>query len=148
MTCAVLASMVMALTAGCARPYHEASWPDLVTARQQDAIDRGWMPEFLPEAATDVHQRNEPAADAGIVVASLPEGVAIPECTGDSTEPVPLDAAWFPIDLTGFDDPTSCPDGWTMVRDDTTIALWHVGVTTSPTVTTTSFTGPAPSPTP
>lgn len=112
------------LVAGCARPYHEASWPDLVTARQQDAIERGWVPEFLPEAATDVRQRNEPATGARIVVASLPTDVAVPECSGTSSDPVPLDATWFPADP---GEPTGCPDGWTMARSDATVALWNLG---------------------
>lgn len=120
----IAALVAMIVLNGCARPYHEASWPDLVAARQQDAIDRGWVPEFLPEAATDVRQRNEPSTGARIVAATLAPHVAIPECSGTSPDPVPLDAAWFPAEPGS---PTSCPDGWTMARSDATVALWNIG---------------------
>jgi len=119
------ACLVVGLAAGaCAQQYHEASWPDLVTARQQDAIDREWVPAFLPEAARDIRQRNEPATGARIVVATLPDDVAVPECDGQSDEPVPLDASWLPDDP---GDALACEDGWTLARNGDQVTLWNVG---------------------
>lgn len=112
------------LLGGCAQQFHEAAWPDLVTARQQDAIDREWVPAFLPEAARDIRQRNEPSTGARIVVATLPDDVAVPECAGSSDEPVPLDATWVPTD---HGDAQACEDGWTLARNGDIATMWHVG---------------------
>lgn len=117
--------------AGCAQQFHEVQWPDLVTARQQDAIDRGWVPEFLPEDATDVRMRTESAAGTVVVVANLAQDVALPECDGASTVPVPSAPEWFP---TGdVDDAASCGDGWHAARSGSTVALWHVPEPATPT---------------
>lgn len=120
----MVAVLVAVLLAGCAQATHEAAWPDLVTARQQGAIERGWIPAFLPEATRDIRQRNEPATGARIAVARLPADVAIPECEGPSDAAPALDAEWFPA-MRG--EPVACEDGWTIARTDDTIALWHVG---------------------
>lgn len=115
---------VALVVGGCAQQYHEASWSDLVTARQQDAIERGWLPAFLPEDATDIRQRNEPSSGVRIAVATLPATVDLPECAGTSPDPVPLRADWFPSEP---GDPMACADGWTAARAGDVVALWHTG---------------------
>lgn len=124
-------SVVVALTAvvsltGCARQTHEAAWPDLVTARQQDAIDREWLPAFLPEQARDIRQRNEPSTGARIAIATIPTdaGVEIPECNGQSTTVPPLNAEWFP---TQRGDALTCEDGWMLARNGARVSMWNVG---------------------
>lgn len=120
LTVAVVAA---SLLAGCAQQSHEAAWPDLVTARQQDAIDRGWVPEFLPEDATDVRMRIDTGDDSVVVLAVLPGDVALPACDGASDTPVPGAPEWFPADL---DQARSCGDGWHAARTARQVALWHV----------------------
>ncbi len=121
----VACGVVLGLALGaCAQQYHEASWPDMVTARQQDAVDREWVPAFLPEAARDIRQRNEPSTGARIVVATLPDDVAVPECTDPSDEPVPLDAAWLPSER---GDALACQDGWTLARNGDVVTMWNIG---------------------
>lgn len=120
----LLCTAVAVSVVACAQQTHEASWPDLVTARQQDAIDREWIPAFLPEATRDIRQRNEPATGARIVVARLAPDVAIPECTGPATTTPPLEASWLPA-MRGT--PQACADGWTVARNDDVLTAWHVG---------------------
>lgn len=120
----LLCAAVVLPVLACAQATHEASWPDLVTARQQDAIDREWIPAFLPEAARDIRQRNEPATGARIVVARLAADVPVPECEGPSDTAPPLEASWLPA-LRGT--AQACADGWTVARNDDVLTAWHVG---------------------
>lgn len=124
---AVVAVVATTALSACARDTHGADWPDLVTARQQDAIDRGWIPEFLPEAARDLRQLNDPETGAGIVVASMAPDVDIPECGGQAPEPVapPLEASWWPEPV--IEEAVTCQDGWMLHRDGEQLALWNPG---------------------
>jgi hypothetical protein len=124
---AAVAVVAVVAMAGCARDTHTAAWPDLVTARQQDAIERGWIPAFLPEDARDLRQRNDPESGAGIVVATMPADVALPECGGDAPVPAapPLDAPWWPE--VAVQDAAPCRDGWFLHRTGDRLALWTTG---------------------
>lgn len=122
------AATVAAVLAACAQPLHDAAWDDLVTARQQDAIDRGWVPEWLPEAATDLVEVDRPSTGAVVLRATLDDDVAIDACTpsddlADRPEDLVPDAdpAWEP-DSQGLR--LACDDGWSAVRADNTIWAW------------------------
>lgn len=128
----VLALLAVLLVAGCAQDLHTASWPDLVTARQQDAIDRGWVPEWLPEAASDVRQVNRPATGAAVVRASLPGEELMDACTVTDDVGVRPDLVdwWQPADG-GLR--LLCDGDWWAVRADDTIWAWKVGSGPEPT---------------
>lgn len=122
-----LAALALVVLAGCAQQRHEAAWDDLVTARQQDAIDRGWVPEWLPEAATDVVEADRPSTAEVVMRATLPDDVPVDACSPDEDLPEP------PRDLAPSDGPwepepqglrLACEDGWSAIRADDTIWAW------------------------
>lgn len=118
----VVAGLLVA-GAGCAQDLHEGSWDTLVDARQQDAVDRGWVPEWLPEAATDVVEVNRPRTGEVVLRAHLPDDVAIDACT--TTEDVsirPELADWWQPADDGLR--LTCDDGWWLVRADDTAWAW------------------------
>lgn len=121
---AVVALCLLALVA-CQRDRYETSYDDFVTARQQDAVDRGWIPEFLPEEATDLREVHTP--DDALVVATLPGGILPDVCRNVEEVDMPaLDAPWAPPPEMGR--AVRC-GGWEGRLDGTTLLLWSDGTT-------------------
>jgi hypothetical protein len=121
---AVAAVAALALT-GCARDRYSTVYPDLVTARQQDAVDRGWIPEQLPEAAVDLRELHAPAEDWAVVRATLPDGAMPDGCVeteGDVGDP-PSTPDWVPAGVADRGVPVAC-GVWAGTLDDETLVLW------------------------
>lgn len=125
----LVAATVLALAlAGCARGRYESSYDDVVQARQRDAVERGWIPDFLPESTEDLHEVHDPRSRQHVVRGTLTEGQLPGAC--EEVEVVgtpPLDASWLPSVLEGAGQPVRCGawDG-TVERGATrpTIVLW------------------------
>lgn len=115
--------------AGCAQQLHDAAWDDLVTARQQDAIDREWVPEWMPEAATDLVEQNHPESGEVVLVARLPAADPLDACTPtDRDLPGPdLSPDWWQPALDGI--AYTCDDDWSLLRDGDTLWTWTLGDT-------------------
>lgn len=47
--------LVMLLAIGCSEN-KDTFYPDINTARKAGAIDRGWLPEIMPESSRDIHE--------------------------------------------------------------------------------------------
>ncbi len=45
--------------AGCHSDRHESFYPSLADARRDGAIDRGWIPDFLPESSRSIHELHD-----------------------------------------------------------------------------------------
>lgn len=127
MSGSVVAALVSLALLGCAQEVHEAAWDDLVTARQQDAIERGWVPEWLPEAATDLVERNHPESGEVVLRATLPSDVWLEECTPTDTEPArpKLSPDWWEPGTDGV--PHECDGGWSILRDGDVLWAWTLG---------------------
>lgn len=159
---AAVTGVAIAVTlAACAQDTHEATWDDLVTARQQDAIDRGWVPDWLPESATDLAEVDRPATGEVVLRATVPADAELDVCSPPGSAPdsptdsptvtgTPPDVA----DLAEWWDPPpdqdvlACPGGWWMVRSDGTLWAWTNGApatSPSPTDATASTAGSATS---
>lgn len=124
---ALLATALAAglLSTGCALDRYSTSYDDFVSARQQDAVDRGWIPAMLPEDATDLREVHAPAEDLAVAQATLPEGVLPDECTettADVGAPV-LDAAWVDDDVVAQGTAVQC-EVWSGRVYGDTIVLW------------------------
>lgn len=112
------------LLTGCARERYATSYDTFVEARQQDAVDRGWIPAMLPEEATELHEVHAPADDLAVVRATIPGGI-LPEGCRETTDEVgepPLAADWVPEDLRGGT--TVACDVWVGRLDGRTLVLW------------------------
>lgn len=119
----VVALVAVALT-GCARERYETSYPDLVTARQRDAIERGWIPEFLPEATTDLRELHDPQTRQHVVRGTLAEEDLPEEC--EEVEVVgtpPLSPSWLPSGAGSVGTPLRC-GSWDGTIEDSTLVLW------------------------
>ena len=119
-------ALVIALVGtACARDTYSTSYPDLVTARQQDALDRGWIPSGLPEEATDLREAHDPSADTAVMRATLPGGIVPDDCTETTADiggPA-LDPDWVPDDVATRGMPVAC-GVWSGTIDGRTIVLW------------------------
>ena len=74
--------------AACQVGTYEVQYEDAVAARQQEAIERGWVPEWLPEDTTDIHQIHDPATGARVLTATLATPDAIDQhCPIDADAP-------------------------------------------------------------
>lgn len=92
----VTALFALAVT-GCARERYASSYDDMIQAEQRDAVERGWIPEFLPESTTDLREVHDPRTRQHVVRGTLTEGQLPDAC--DEVEVVgtpPLDADWLP----------------------------------------------------
>lgn len=124
-TALAVALVTALLGTACARDTYSTSYPDLVTARQQDALDRGWIPSMLPEEATDLREVHDPSADTAVASATLPGGILPDGCTettADIGRPA-LEASWVPDDVAARGTPVAC-GVWTGTVDGRTIVLW------------------------
>ena len=125
----LVATTVLALAvAGCARDRYESSYGDFVQARQRDAVERGWIPDFLPESTEDLREVHDPRSRQHVVRGTLTAGELPDAC--EEVEVVgtpPLDASWLPSVLDGAGRPVRCGawDG-TVERgtSEPTIVLW------------------------
>lgn len=121
----VMAVVVALALTGCARERYATSYEDFVSARQQDAVDRGWIPDVLPEEATDLREIHAPGEDLAVVRATLPGGGTPDDCTqttNDIGAPA-LSADWIPEDVAATGTPVQCGI-WSGTIDGTTIVLW------------------------
>lgn len=124
-TLVVTALAAVLLLTGCAQDRYSTSYDDFVAARQQDAVDRGWIPAMLPEEAIDLREVHAPADDLAVARATLPGGV-LPEGCTETTADVGapgLEAEWLPDGVAGRGIPVRC-GVWTGVLDGRTIVLW------------------------
>lgn len=122
---ASLLGAVAVAVSGCAQDLHQGAWDDLVSARQQDAIDRGWVPDWLPEAATDLVQVNRPMTGEVVVRADLPADEWLDGCNPvDERTTAPDLADWWQPPASG--DPLACPGDCPEPPDDGPCGeTWH-----------------------
>lgn len=125
MRAVVMAAVVALALTGCARERYSTSYDDFISARQQDAVDRGWIPDVLPEEATDLKEVHVPGEDLAVVRATLPGGIVPDGCTqttNDIGAPA-VSADWVPDDVASRGTPVQCGI-WSGTIDGTTIVLW------------------------
>jgi len=114
---------------GCARDQYTTTYADTITARQQGAVERGWIPDWLPEDATNLREIHRPRTGAAVVRATLPGGLLPDACfTVEDVAPPPLRPRWIG-DLRGT--PVRC-DGWEGRLDRAVLVVWMSNQQDSP----------------
>lgn len=121
---AATVALLALVLAGCALDRYESSYPTFVAARQQDAVDRGWIPDLLPEESTDLREVHDIDTNAAVVRATVPGGIMPDACveTEDPGDPV-LTASWIPSDVASSGTSVTCGI-WSGVLDADTLWLW------------------------
>lgn len=129
-TALVVAALLAVALAGCARDRYQSSYDDVVQAKRRDAVERGWIPEFLPEGVTDLREVHDPRSRQHVVMGRLPDGVELPEQECEQVEIIgtpPLDADWLPTAAGSVGTPVRC-GAWDGTIDDSTdpatLVLW------------------------
>ena len=125
---ALAAAAVLAATA-CAVDRHEVAYDGYFDAKAQDAIKREWVPEWLPEGATDIREVHAGDSRKALLRATWPQDASLPaECAPVDVPPTPaLDAEWFPADVTSLGDVSVCDDDSYVVVADGVLYRWTVG---------------------
>lgn len=117
---AVALVTVLGLT-GCARDQYTTTYADMITARQQDAVDRGWIPEWLPEDAANLREVHRPRTGDAVLRATLPGGLLPDACfTVETVSDPPLQPRWIG-DLRGA--PVRCGT-WEGRLDRAVLVAW------------------------
>lgn len=105
---AVAASLV-ALVAGCSGETLDAAYADRSEAATAGAIERGWIPRWLPADATALHEAHELDGNRSALAFALP---GVPRWTPPSScRPAPVEAfapplferGWIPDTRDGYD---------------------------------------------
>jgi hypothetical protein len=114
-----------ALVAGC-RGTYEVAYDDFVEARQHDAVDRGWVPEWLPESTTAIREVHDADTGERVLTATLAEPAAFDEaCPDAALDPPPIP---YPRWLEARPDPAGardCGDDGVAVLDGDRLILWR-----------------------
>jgi len=80
-----------------------ASYSDYDAAVADGAIERGWIPAFLPRSATDLHEKHNLDTNASLLHFDLApadlESLARACPAAEDTVPPRLSAGWWPEDL-------------------------------------------------
>ncbi len=121
--------LCLAVLGGCSVDTYEVSYASVFEARAHEADTRGWLPEWLPEGATDIRQRHDGRESDTILRATLPPDASLDAfCTPGASSPpaVPLAADWFTPAGTPSD-ALACDDRWYAVIDGSGLFMWRSG---------------------
>lgn len=118
------AGIAVALSSGCAVGTYDVAYDDVHQARGHEAVERGWVPEWLPEGTVDIVQRH--TSEAAVLRADLPVADRLPDtCVAASDQAGPtIRVDWLPDDVAERGTAVTC-DGWTGVLDGADLFIWQ-----------------------
>lgn len=113
--------------AGCAVDRYDAEYADVFDAKAEDAVDRGWVPEWMPESASDIRTSHLPLDGASILSADLGSNRDsindACELINDAAGPA-LSAPWFDTDAATSGETLQCDDNRFVVVDGDRLYAW------------------------
>lgn len=80
----------------------DATYDDVAEARAAQAIEKGWIPEWVPEHATALREVHNLDTSVSALAFDLPADTRVPvpdgcrHATYAQTLPVPIERAWWP----------------------------------------------------
>jgi hypothetical protein len=83
----------------------EVFYADAMAARRAGAVERGWVPDWLPKSARAIHEVHDIDTNQSLLAFSFDPGdgpVLTESCSpiqSDAPEPVPFTASWWPSDV-------------------------------------------------
>lgn len=93
------------LLAACAREVLEVEYDSFTVARDAGAMQRGWLPAWLPPNATRIRERHDLDTNARMWIANVPIGidVSLPrDCESikpESAPSPPFELDWWPAGI-------------------------------------------------
>jgi len=107
----------------------ESTYEILDEAVAAGAVERGWVPEWLPDAAVNLHEKHNLDSNASILRFSLSlTDFAIPLDCQETTDPpsATITADWWPADLHRTHRAFTCADGYLATDEENGfVYLWH-----------------------
>lgn len=92
----------LGLLAGCLSDTLDATYGNLAEARADGAIERGWIPDWVPESATALHEVHTLDTNVSALAFDLPGDTRVPlpdgclPATHAQTLPVRFERSWWP----------------------------------------------------
>lgn len=124
----VAALLVGVLASACAVDTYEVAYDDVFAARAEDAVDRGWVPEWLPEGSTDIRATFDPGDGTSALVATLGTDRASLDDACSSTSDLPEEPGvttdGFPDEVTTAGGVLACDDNRYVVVADGRVFTW------------------------
>lgn len=100
---------VALLLCGCTDDVLDASYADVGEVEADGAIERGWIPGWIPRAAFNIHEVHDIDTSESALVFELPRGSTweppTPQCEVSANAPgyeTKFDRAWLPESIDGF----------------------------------------------
>jgi hypothetical protein len=107
----------------------ESTYENFDEAVTAGAVERGWVPEWLPDGAVNLHEKHDLDRNASILRFSLSlTDFAIPLDCQETTDPpsATITADWWPADLHRTHRAFTCNDGYLATDEENgTICLWR-----------------------
>jgi hypothetical protein len=115
----------------------EVFYGDAAAARQDGAVARGWIPDWLPKGAHDIHELHDIDTNRSLLAFSFDPTsgpVLTPTCVEiqrEELKPVPFTASWWPNDVPPSPFVThrhayyKCQDGAYLAVSDKDGQLYH-----------------------
>lgn len=107
----------------------EVTYNNVDDAAKAGAIERGWIPAWLPKTAVDLHEKHNLDSNTGILRFSLNiSDLKIPSDCQETTGPLPatLSADWWPADLHQTHTVFRCAGGYIAVDEKNGhVYLWR-----------------------
>jgi hypothetical protein len=107
----------------------ESTYENLNEAVAAGAVERGWVPEWLPDGAVNLHEKHDLDSNASILRFSVAlTDFAIPlDCQGTADPPsATITADWWPANLHRTHRAFTCADGQLVIEEENgTIYFWR-----------------------
>ena len=97
----VVSLLAAVLLLGCTDETFDASYATTSAALADGAVERGWIPEWIPSSATDIHEVHNLDSNQSALSFTLPEAAWRPPAScrrtdsGEFSEPA-FDRPWLP----------------------------------------------------
>ncbi|HEV7270058.1 hypothetical protein [Pseudoxanthomonas sp.] len=98
----VALSLIGTVVTGCVDTVSDATFATAREARDAGYIEKGWIPPWLPDHATDIREAHDLDSNVSMLTFSLPPPTAVPlpdtcHAIGHAqTRPAPLQRPWWP----------------------------------------------------
>jgi len=95
----------IAITANSCNERPEVSYPDRTAAEAAGAVSRGWIPEWIPKSARQIHEMHDVDTNTSILAFRFDGNEAIDltrvceQVSRKELPAVPLRASWWPNDV-------------------------------------------------